>query len=176
MGNERVRFFPPKDICYGMGLNKIEIIDVPSFDDIDINDAIEYYQIILYFNDGVHLKSWSSEQYHEFEQKARKLNGLSMRFFNSLCDETIIQNYEKLETEYCHAFWELFNNCKLYKRISPLIFSKLIYSERVSPSDLFKYRDIVINYGVILKDFLLDKNLRLYKLEHFSHKNCFACV
>ena len=47
-------------MSYGRKLEKIETIDIPEYNRIDINDAIEFYEIKKYFDDSAYSKSWIS--------------------------------------------------------------------------------------------------------------------
>ena len=83
MSFDRVRFFQRSDWGYGVGMEKIEILEIPDYNGKTINDAIEYYQIKRYFDDGARVKSWTEAQYQEYKEKSKKLYGLCMRFFNA---------------------------------------------------------------------------------------------
>lgn len=48
--DDRVKYYPPTDLFFGHNLSKIEAMEVPAFEEIDINDAIEFYQIKRYFD------------------------------------------------------------------------------------------------------------------------------
>ena len=58
----RIRYFKQNDYAYGMGLEKVEQLTIPKLDEMDINDAIEFYVINKYFDEGVRLKKWNDEQ------------------------------------------------------------------------------------------------------------------
>ena len=45
LDRERVHFWSSNDMSYGRKLEKIETIDIPEYSRIDINDAIEFYEI-----------------------------------------------------------------------------------------------------------------------------------
>ena len=100
MANNRVRFYPRGDWGYGVGMDKIETIQIPDYKDITINDAIEYYQIKHYFDDGARGKSWTDAEYQEYKEKSKALYGLCMRFFNALNDQIIVDQHETLDILY----------------------------------------------------------------------------
>lgn len=161
--NERIKFYNVNDMCYGMHLDKITTCAVPELKEIDINDAIEFYQIKLYFQNGARSSEWSDEQYLEYSEKQKKLFSLTMRFFNALCDDNIIQEYNSVELDYKDAFWNLFDNCKLYNRISDSTFNSILYLKYVSPFHIFTKKDIVNKYGQILREYIKN-NTFLVKL------------
>ena len=115
--NNRVKYYSKDDMCYGLHLDKIEVLSLPAFEDVTINDAIEFHEINRYFDDGARSKIWSDEKYSEYLEKCKQLKGISMRFFNQINDSNILNTYNIVEFNYRSEFWELFNVCKLYDRI-----------------------------------------------------------
>ena len=166
MANNRVRFYPRGDWGYGVGMDKIETIQIPDYKDITINDAIEYYQIKHYFDDGARGKSWTDAEYQEYKEKSKALYGLCMRFFNALNDQIIVDQHETLDILYRSIFWELFDSCKLYNIISDTAFGRLIQSEHIMPEDLFSYKPIVTRYGSLLKSYLINSGFGARILIH----------
>ena len=130
MDNDRVYFLGRNDLAYGINLNKIEAMKIPEYNSIGINDAVEFYEISKYFDDGAYSKSWTDEQRENYNKKSKTLFGLTMRFFNGLDDSTIVQEYEKIENyPYRTAFWQLFDKCKLYNKISETAFNAILQSK-----------------------------------------------
>ena len=95
LSNERVRFFDSNDMMYGYKLDKIATMSVPNYSEIDINDAIEFYEIKRYFDNGVRSREWNDEEYEKYRNKADKLYTLTLRLFNCLCDNNIVDEYNK---------------------------------------------------------------------------------
>jgi hypothetical protein len=156
MLRERVKYFEANDLLYGYNLNKIETMEIPEFSSIDINDAIEFYEIKRYFDKGVRSTDWSDTQYQEYIQKVNTLSSLAMRFFNTLNDDSILNHYAVVDIQYCSEFWHLFDICKLYERITSEVFGRLIHSEHTAPFDLYKYKNIVGQYGEALRNYILE--------------------
>ena len=98
---------------YGNTLDRIEEISVPAFDSIDINDAIEFYEINTHIINGGRKSNWSESEYSVYADKSDTLRKLSLRYFNALSDDTIIEQYELVDISYRKCFWELFDTCKL---------------------------------------------------------------
>ena len=160
--NGRVKFYSINDLCYGMYLDKITACTVPELVDIDINDAIEFYQINLYFENGARSTDWSDEQYESYYQKQKKLYSLAMRYFNNLSDNNIEKEYGNVEIGYKEAFWELFDKCKLFNIVSTFVFDRVIHLEHVSPYHIFNKKNIVNRYGEVLRQYIL-QNIFMYK-------------
>lgn len=75
------------------------------------------------------------------------------KFFNTLSDENIIECVKNLDVLYRDDFWELFEQCKLYKKIADTIFSQIIELENISLYDVLAQKKTVIRYGLISKAF-----------------------
>ena len=145
--DDRVKYYPPTDLFFGHNLSKIEAIEVPTFEAININDAIEFFQIKRYFDTGTRSKTWSDEAYEEYKAKCESLSRLTKRFFNQLSDDNIIDYYNSIEMGYHSDFWFLFDNCKLFNKIKNETFEALINGDKISPHDLFLHKNIVQKYG-----------------------------
>ena len=157
MNKDRVKFYSQNDLCYGINLDKIESIN-PIYEEISINDAIEFYEIYRYFEDGARKKTWSDSDYTNYRAKSKQLLGLSKRFINQINDENIVSIYNEVELQYQSVFWFLFQNCKLQNKISSKSFDALICGCRISPNDLFRHKDIVHKYAHNLKRYILKDN------------------
>ena len=171
MSSDRIRFLKRNDFCYGMGMEKIETIEIPALKDITINDAIEYFNLKQYFDDGARANNWTEEQYRNYLEKSKKLFGLCMRFFNLLDDSTIIEQYKAVDVLYESVFWELFDKCKLYDKISETVFWQLILDEQVMPEDLFSYETIVKKYDCVLKEYLISSGFGVRILIRFYEQD-----
>ena len=172
MRHERAIFFERNDLCYGMGFERIESLEIPEYEAVTINDAIEFNEIKRYIDDGARAKNWTDEQYTEYKEKSKKLNGLCMRFFNSLSDSNIVQQYETIiDYDYRRSFWRLFDNCKLYKRVSAKAFDDLLHTENISLYYILLYENISKTYGDIIKTFILSDLNHVDLILRFSEQN-----
>lgn len=156
MTEERVKYYGRDDWAYGHNLQKIEKITIPKIEDIDINDAIEYYEIKRYFDDNITSPRWSVDDKKRYKEKSLKLFSLSMKFFNSLTDDNILDTYNTVDILYRKSFWEMFDRCKLYKQISDNAFKTIIESENCQPYLFLIYKDIVNKYDSIIGEYLIN--------------------
>ena len=156
MDNERTVFYDRNDMCYGMGLSKIESLTLPELGSIGINDAIEFFEIKRYFDDNVQCKEWTEEQRSGYQEKSKKLFGIAMRFVNGLSDANIVSEYEMIENHpYRKSFWRLFVMCRLFEKISEEVFKNLLHTNHVSLYDILVHEKISQQYGKVIRDFIL---------------------
>ncbi len=155
MRKDRVKYYPSNDYLFGHNFTKIEVIEIPDFNEIDINDALEFYQISKYFDENTRCKTWSDADYETYKEKSKKLSSLTKRFFNQIQDDNVIELYNSIEFGYHSDFWALFDNCKLYNKISEETFASLIECEHIPPYDIFSCSSIVNKYGIVLREYIL---------------------
>ena len=63
--NRRIKYYSSSDLSSGYHLQQAEPIllqEEKSFTDYDINDVIELYNIGLFFENNIYLKSWDDEK------------------------------------------------------------------------------------------------------------------
>lgn len=154
MKNLRVKYYGPQDLLYGYKLNRIEQIDISDDSLVDINDAIEYFEIKRYFDNGACSKEWSVEEHQAYYEKADKLFKKTLKIFSCLNDKEIVEIYNKVDINYKSSFWMLFDICKLYNKITSVAFKKLIHCEHIPVAEVFSHKNIVNTYGLLLKEMI----------------------
>ena len=172
MDSDRVYFLGSNDMAYGINLNKIETMEIPEYSSIDINDAIEYYEIKKYFDDGVHSSVWTDQQHQDYCNKSKKLFGLTMRFFNSLEDANIVQQFNAIEDyQYRKVFWQLFDKRKLYNKISETVFNAILQSQKISLHNILLHKSIVMKFGEAIRNHILGSFENVRYIIHVYEQN-----
>lgn len=171
MIKDRVKYYGRDDWAYGHNMQKIEKITIPKIEDIDINDAIEYYEIKKYFDDEITSPQWSFDDKKRYKEKSLKLFSLSMKFFNSLTDDNILDAYNTIDILYRESFWEMFNKCKLYKQISDTAFKTIIESENCHLFLFLPYKDIVNKYDCTIGEYLINSVYGAGVIIHFYEQD-----
>lgn len=168
---KRVKYFDTNDFCFAMNLDKIELLKIPKYSNVSINDAIEFYEINKYFDNGVRSENWTVDEYDLYLTKSKELYKITLRFFSSISDDNIVKEYAQVEIWYKTIFWELFDKCELYNKISTDVFETLIYSKYVAPFDLFSYKKIVMAYGNVLRSYILEHERCISVVLHWYEQN-----
>lgn len=154
----RIRYFKQNDYAYGMGLEKVEQLTIPKLDEMDINDAIEFYVINKYFDEGVRLKKWNDEQYNKYKELASQLKKQAMRYFNALSENNIVSQFSIVETYYIDIFLELFVKCKKCENINTPTFKKMVSSRNISIEFFLRQKKIVEKYGSIIREKIISNH------------------
>lgn len=154
---DRIKYFNSSDLKYAHNFGRFENMKIPEFSEIDINDAIEFYEIKRYFDKGICHKDWSAEKLLSFQKKANTLYGLCVRYIGSLTNESIVDQFLTIEKFYRKEFWKVFEICKLYNTIDDDIFIKLIQCKNSAFFELLKNKKIVQMYGKVLRNYICKK-------------------
>lgn len=172
---ERIKYFDSSDLMYGHNFDRFENMQIPEFSEININDAIEFFEIKRYFDKGICCKDWSVEKLLSFQKKANILYGLCVRYIGSLTNESIVDQFLTIEIFYRKEFWKVFEICKLYNNIDDDIFVELIQCKNSAVFELLKNKKIVQMYGKVLRNYLCEKensiNIILYAYEQDYTEN-----
>lgn len=153
----RVKYYPPNDFAFGLGLDRMEQIYSSDITEItkDINDIIELYNISIYFDNGVQNKAWSTSDCENYKEFASKIKPLVFAFFNSITDDNIISIIESLYTLYFDDFWVMFDKTKLWNKISKQRFGDILNNDKCNIRSILHYKNIVEKYADEIKKYLL---------------------
>jgi hypothetical protein len=155
----RVKYFPPPDLAYGWGIEKIE--DLYQKKDIlevqDINDAIEFYNFYLYFHDEkIKWTKWAEDKVCEFRKFANKLKSLAFSFIGQLDDSSICSELSNLYFEYNDDFIYLFEKTKLYKKISSITFNEIFETNKLHLYNILENKNLTDFFGEEIVSILLN--------------------
>jgi len=154
----RVYFYSVEDMAGGHQLSKGEKIlraEIRS-NYTDVNEVLELYNIKKYFDNELHLKSWTPEEIDEFKQKTIKYGQIVGNFFSTIKNENVFEIYEQTLHGYIHSFWEIVCNHSIFKQISKPNFSKILESEPHLIHEILTHKVLVTHYDKELKNFLLN--------------------
>ncbi|EKT4502394.1 hypothetical protein AAIP31_002310 [Flavobacterium psychrophilum] len=154
----KVHFYSVEDMAGGHQLLKGENIlraEIKS-NYTDVNEVLELYNIKKYFDNELHLKSWTPEEIDDFKRKAIQYGQIVGNFFSTIKNENILEIYEQTLHGYIHSFWEIICKHSLFKQISKPNFSKIIESEPHLIHEILTHKGLVTHYDKELKNFLLN--------------------
>lgn len=173
---ERVKFYSKGDLASSYYLKKVEQVLTTFnknsvFDIFDINDMLEIYNVILYIENGLQLKTWTKEQFEAYEIQCKNLKNIIGRYWGTLTDENIIEKYLRIECDYQNDFWILFEKYKLFNKISSIVFTKMLDLDAVQIKDILECKNTVKAYGKELRNKLvLNSSTATLLLDHIEIK------
>jgi hypothetical protein len=154
----RVEYYSVNNLANGYYLSKAEPIlrrDIQSIHE-NINDVIELYNIKLYIDNKLYLKTWTQDDIKDFNQKVIKYGNIVGQFMSKISDENFIAHYENLESGYINSFWELVNSQKIYKNISAEKFAAVLSNEPHKIRNILIHKHLVEHYKNAIRGFLLN--------------------
>lgn len=102
----RIQYFSTYDMSISYYLqNAEEIIEKyhKGWRPEDVNDVIELYNIWLFVDNGIYMKSWSEEILSEIKGYKNAI----IPFFSNLNETTWVEVYKQVDFSYRHNFWEI---------------------------------------------------------------------
>lgn len=178
--NYRVKFYSALDYSSGFHLNKAkEIID--RFDsnkvDYDINEIIEFYNIIKFIDIKAYLTTWKQQDIEVIEKVSKEYKKIVSCYVKSIDDSNFVKLYNKVDRNYKDDFFELLEKYKIYKIISETIFDEILHNENVCMHYILRNKKLVNYYGNIIRICLLNNSkyaeliLDKYEIEHLNPRH-----
>lgn len=113
----RIQYFSTYDMSVSYYLqNAEEIIEKyhKGWRPEDVNDVIELYNIWLFVDNGIYMKSWSENTLNEI----RGYKDNIIPFFSKLTESTWVEVYKQVDFSYRHNFWEIIDRFNIKSFIS----------------------------------------------------------
>jgi hypothetical protein len=153
-----IKYFSNNDMSTSYYLGKIEnffneLEDGDSL--LNVNEAIQLYNIEKYINSGLKLKRWSEESLLSFKLRILSFPEKVAKFFKSIKSNNIIELIKEVDAFYNDDFWELIEKYKVYITIDDEIFGKIVNSEKVSLHQVLKNKKITNYFGGVLREHML---------------------
>ncbi|QNH63719.1 hypothetical protein [Hymenobacter sediminicola] len=153
----RVVFYSKEDMSSGSHLRNGEtILKQPiNYDENNINNILELYNIHKYIHGGMYLTSWTHEAIHLYKTKSQEYRKITHKFMSNIDDSNIDILYNALERDYINTFWELFNNQDLHNKISSNSFVNILSNNDYIIYKILIHKKIVDKYDIRIRDFLI---------------------
>lgn len=157
---ERVKFYSKSDLGCGYNLKKLHEI-VNNYDenkiDYNINDILEFYNIILYIHNECYLKKWTDVEINNIKNKCKKMNKSIGIYLSKIDDSNIEKIFIELEKNYRYYdnFFDVIEKYNVFKRISEGIFEKVI-KDRYILQHVLQNKKIVTKFGNSIRNKLLE--------------------
>lgn len=154
---DRVVYYSPGDWAGGYNLEKAEEI-IKKFDnnvEYEINELLEFYNILKYFENNVYLKKWSETQKESYKEIVKNMKKKVMKYFNTkINDSNIIELYKIIDLNYKENFFELFSKCINSFNIAEDRFNELINLDKIRITDILHYKNLTNRYSNELINYL----------------------
>lgn len=169
----RVVFYSAEDMSTNDNLIEAEKI-LENFNPEQIftfNDLIEFYNINLYFQNSLFLKSWSELDRRKYNSIVEKTWSILKERLINTNDDNIDEILKDLGYNYEKNFWELINKLNIYKNISHSKFNDILKRKPSKIYSILSQKKIVHNFNRVIRDFLLEyENSAEIILSQFEEK------
>lgn len=172
---DRVKFYSIEDMSSGYNFNKaVERIKTFQDKDYNINDVIEFYNIIKFSN---LLEKEIKDLWVKLQPKLKSIIG---NFFKKINSSNIINYLSDVDFDYTEDFFEILCKYKVYKNIDDKTFKDILNENNNYLHIVLYNKELVFNYEKILKESLLNDNssaeilLDEYEIKHLgNHKKSY---
>ena len=175
--SERIKFFSINDLSINYYI-KIVKEKLNNFDKNkryqDIEDILELYNIRLFIENKIFLKTWEESQIIEYKNKLYDIDVILKNFFIKINDKNITEILSKLKILYSDDFWELFEKYEVFKKINKESFKKIINKKEIPILKILSHKKLVQYYEETIKEYFMnniDKSAELLIDTFLSEKN-----
>lgn len=170
-----VKFYSKNDWGYGNNLVLAENV-LNSFDSSkeydDINEILELYNVQEYLNNKCYLTKWDEETINRYSDISKRFSRIIGKYFSTVNEGNILEVYKEIKGIYYGDFWKLFDNYKMYKRISKEKFEEIL-NVRLNLRFILVHKRIVYAYDNTISRIMMnnEKTCELLLYEYLAEKN-----
>ena len=153
----QIQFFSKEDLSAPYFLKIAEeILDNFQEDKLyTLNELFEFYNIKLFFDNGLYLTTWSEKRKHNYHVIIDKTFDILKRKIIKITDYCLELELKNIEYIYINNFWNLVNQFKVYKNFSSEIFFKILNNNKRYIHSILLHKGIVDYFDNKIKKFLI---------------------
>ena len=156
MRKQRVRFYSDTNLnIYLERSNEVLSQFTHEFPYNDINDIIELFNIKRYFDVEMVPSTWTAKEITSYKAKIKQFPSVIGKYLGMLSDENILTYINSVNLQYSTDFWDMLNEYKVYKRVSPNAFRKVLQSKKTLLRNVLRNEQIVQNFKDEIKEQLM---------------------
>lgn len=154
---DRVKYLPINDLFCGNNIDKVEKLfeyqkTIPS----DINEALEFYNIFLYFNNTkLRWRKWDSDQVKKYRSFSEQLKSNAYKYIASISDTNFISIMNEIEFGYIDDLITILEQSTKFKNISKYSVELYLKENKSFIYHAIKNYFFVNHYGEVIKRFLI---------------------
>ena len=149
----RIHFFSTYDLSiYYYLQNAEQIIEKyhNGWRPVDVNDVIELYNIWLFMDNGIYMKSWTEDTLNEI----KGYKDVVVSFFSNFDETTWVDVYKQIEFSYRHNFWEIIDRFNLKSFVDYKTIKEAIAGNSYDLHFILKRERLVKKYDKIVAQLL----------------------
>lgn len=159
--NMRVKFYSNSDLSSGHNLLRAEkVIQTFSLDTAEknINDILEYANIIKFFDNKVYLQNWDNNTLNRYSSIVKSFKPVIGKFMTTVNGSSWINIYEQVEKFYRKDYFETLSKYNVIKRLSNVDFVSFLNKHPSAMKYILCNKRFVKQFGLEITN-LLTNNL-----------------
>lgn len=150
MANTRVKFYSTTDLASGYSLRCAEtVLDNIDFNKelIDINDAIELFNIKKYIDANCYLTDWDEDRRIKYRNFAKvEIPRAIGRFLSKISDDNVLELINGLDILYDEDFCEIIVKYKRYEHIGKEKLKVILENGDISLHNILRQKELVTHF------------------------------
>ncbi|HJV19175.1 MAG TPA: hypothetical protein VJ552_04785 [Sediminibacterium sp.] len=153
----RVVFYSVEDGASGKNLEDAELLlkTVDTSASFHINELLEFRNVQLYFEHEMFLENWDQAAITGFTEILTTLDPKIKQYFTTINDQVFTDELSSIEYNYRKAYWALFNNLQVFKKISAPVFLSVLTQNPYHIGYILSHKKIVEHFNQPVRDFLV---------------------
>ncbi len=160
---ERIIFYSKRDLSCVMSLERIEKflsqVNLHGVVCDNLTDAIELYNITLFFNYNLYLNSWSEVDIDNYKTQVKTFYGIIGKYLASLTVEQCVIEYDALPYDYKYDIFGVIDIFKCKNLFDEVLISHILLDLPHQIKYLLKHRKLVERFDACLTTYLMDSSL-----------------
>ena len=167
----RAKYYGGNDMSTSLSLQRAEEVIIAykaSTETHDVNDIIEYYNIIQFFDNKIYHPDWDDAKRDEYAKTVNMFRAEVGRFLHSIQGNDLAALYNQIEARFRSDFINLLSHYKVTDRISDDQFSGFIDAHPQAMAYIIQNKSLVVKYGsVIIEQLKTKERFAELVLQHF---------
>ncbi len=154
----RIQFYGEPNMMIGFYLSKAEELlnsITPQTSVSDINEAVEYYNVIRYFDKGIYLKTWDNHTIQLYKERVNVLRRIVGKRFGSIDRAVFTDTYNSVERQLRGDYIDAIEYYGIYRKLQSEDIALLFSTNPSSIRHVILHRKIVNTFGRQIIDYLL---------------------
>lgn len=168
----RVKYYDNYDLSLSENFNMfLNMIDNIKEENLNINDILEYYNILKFFNDDI-LNRVDSNIKNKCISSKPLLNKILNKYCSTINDKNIINIIDIVEWYYIDNFFEIINTYKVYEKITNTVIFELLNMKSNYLFSILHIKELVHYYNGCIRDCLIkNEECAEWILDEYEVKN-----
>ena len=158
---QRAKYYDANDMSTGINLHRVEDVLLsydPNTSVREINEILEYYNIVQFFKHKLYLKEWDTATIEKYCSTVKLLKSEIGRFFHGIHGDDLVGLYELVDFQFKDDFIKILSEYKVTDRITSAQFLAFLDGQPNVLSLVVYNKALVTKYGSEIAELLTHNN------------------